>query len=211
MTRAKRLALLTGIYAIVNEGPRALAIARAALAAEITVIQYRAKDGIDPERLQALVALAHQHAALLLLNDNWTAAREYDCDGVHLGPGDDGFDDPVRVRATWPDAVIGLSTGTAAEAMVADGSAVDYLGVGPIFSTKSKADAGAPIGLAGLHAIRAVTQLPICAIGGIDAARIASVRTSGAAMAAVIAALASPENPQVAAAELVAAWNDTSQ
>lgn len=207
MSRAQRRALLTGVYAIVNESSRAVDIASAALDAGITVVQYRAKTGMNAERLRRLRKLTDARGALLLLNDHWRVAREFNCDGVHVGPADDGFDDPQRVRAAWPEAILGLSTGTPEEARRVDIDAIDYLGVGAVFATASKTDAGNPIGISGLRAVAAATSLPICAIGGIDCQRIADVRVSGVAMAAVIAALGDASDPARAALDLVARWN----
>ncbi len=204
--RAEARALLRGPYAIVNEAPDARRLIEAVLVAGFRIVQYRAKEGIDRARLRAFADLARAHGALAIGDDDWRAAREAGCDGVHLGPGDDGFEDPAHVRAAWPEAIVGLSIGNPTEARAADLGVVDYLGVGAVFSTASKADAGAPIGLAGLRAVADVTTLPICAIGGITAERLAGVRASGAAMAATIAAIAQAADPAAAARRFVAAW-----
>ena len=206
MNRADARALLRGPYAIVNAAPDAERIVDAALAAGIRILQYRAKQGIDPIRLRAFCERVHARGALALGNDDWRAARAAGCDGVHLGPGDDGFDDPARLRALWPEAILGLSIGLPDEARAVDARAVDYLGVGAVFATASKPDAGDPIGIEGLQAVARATTLPICAIGGITSERLASVRAGGAAMAATIAALAEAADPAEAARRYVAAW-----
>ena len=205
MNRAVARALLRGPYAIVNEAPGAERIVEAALAAGIRIVQYRAKEGIDPERLRAFCERVQSQGALAIGNDDWRAAQAAGCDGVHLGPGDDGFEEPARVRALWPEAILGLSIGLPDEARAIDG-AVDYLGVGAVFATASKPDAGDPIGLEGLQAVARATTLPICAIGGITSERLASVRASGAMMAATISALAASADPLDAARRFVAAW-----
>ena len=204
VTREGRAALLRGIYVILNENERALELARAVLDAGVRIVQYRAKRGIVLERLHALRALTRECGALLIANDDWRAAAEYDCDGVHLGPGDGGFEQVALVRAALPERLIGLSCGTIAEAHTATGA--DYLGVGSVYATASKDDAGDPIGIEGLRAIVRETPLPVAAIGGIDASRLAEVRSAGAEMAAVISAIAGADDPGRAARELVAAW-----
>ncbi len=204
VARARRAERLHGIYAIVNEDGRAFELARAALDAGVRVVQYRAKRGIVAVHLHALRALTQQRDALLVVNDDWQAAEKFDCDGVHLGPDDDGFTRVAHVRAALPERLIGLSCGTAAEARAAGDA--DYLGVGTVYATASKVDAGAPIGLAGLRAIVAATPLPVAAIGGIAAANLSEVRAAGAAMAAVISAISSADDPRRAARDLVEAW-----
>ncbi len=205
LDRSRRAALLRGIYAILNDDERTLELARAALDAGVRVVQYRAKRGLTEPTLRALRALTRERDALLVLDDDWRAAAAFDCDGVHLGPGDAGFADPADVRAALPDRLIGLSCGTAAEARAA--ADADYLGVGSIYATSSKSDAGAPIGIEGLRAVIAVTALPVAAVGGITARTVAGVRRGGAAMAAVISAISGARDPLVAARELVEAWN----
>lgn len=204
VTRRQRAELLRDIYVIVNEDARAIELAQAVLTAGVRILQYRAKTGLSGDRLRALRALTRERDALLIMNDNWRAAVEFDCDGVHLGPDDAGFDRVASVRAMLPERLIGLSSGTIAEAKAAGDA--DYLGVGSIFATGSKNDAGEPIGLDGLQAIAACTMLPIAAVGGLTAARLPEVRRSGAAMAAVISAVAGAPAPGCAARELIEAW-----
>lgn len=204
--RAARAQRLRGIYAIVNDGPPGvpLARARAALDGGVRILQYRAKAHFDPAALRALVALARERDALLILNDRVEAVRAFDCDGVHLGPDDAGFHDLTAIRAALPDRLIGLSCGTPAEARAAGDA--DYLGVGAIYATASKSDAGAPIGIDGLRATLAATALPVAAIGGITLERLPAIRASGAAMAAVIGAIFAAADPARAARALVDRW-----
>lgn len=198
------MALLTGIYVIVNDTERAIEIGRAALDAGVRVIQYRAKNGVDARRLRALRSMTAN--AVLILDDDRHRAQQFGCDGVHLGPGDDGFEDPTVVRAVWPEAIIGISCANDVEAKAAERRGADYLGVGSVYRTLSKDDAGEPIGIDGLRHIAAATRLPVAAIGGITAANLAEVRQSGVAMAAVISAVSEARNPREAAAQLVAMW-----
>jgi thiamine-phosphate pyrophosphorylase len=206
VTRAQRAAQLHGIYVIVNEAPGALAIARAALAAGVKIVQYRAKGGIDSLHLEQLREATRMHDALLIMNDDWRAALAFDCDGVHLGPGDDGFAAVAPVRAALGERLIGLSCGTLAEAQAANDEDLDYIGVGAVYATASKADAGQPIGIVGLRRVAAASRFPAAAIGGIGLPEIAAVRASGVAMAAVISAVATAEDPGAASRALVGAW-----
>lgn len=212
VTRAGRTALLRGIYVIVNEGAAdPLTLARAALNAGVRIVQYRAKRGIVEARLRDLRALTRASDALLVVNDDFRAAAEYDCDGVHLGPDDRGFYDVAPVRAALGgDRLIGLSCGTADEVRAAGERDVDYLGVGSVYATGSKADAGDPIGLDGLRRLAAAGRFPVAAIGGIAAGNIEAVARTGVAMAAVISALAGDPDPGTAAARLVRLWKEAS-
>lgn len=207
ITRARRAALLHGIYAIVNEDgrdPRMLVMS--ILRAGVRVIQYRAKGGIVSESLRTIRELTRDADALLIVNDDWRAAIVFDCDGVHLGPDDDGYTHVPVVRVRCEDRLIGMSCGTAIEARAAQAAQVDYIGVGAVFATHSKADAGAPIGIAGLQSVARSTTLPVAAIGGIALDNLGEIRASGVAMAAVISAISEANDPGAAAHRLVEAW-----
>jgi thiamine-phosphate diphosphorylase len=205
--RRQRVALLHGIYVILNAGPHVLELARAVLDAGVRVVQYRAKGAIDASDLQGLRRDTFAHGALLILNDDWRAARTFDCDGVHLGPDDDGFADIATVREALPNELIGLSCGTLEEVRAANGADVDYLGVGSVYATTSKNDAGAPLGMASLEVLVSAARVPVAAIGGIGAATVPEIRRTGAAMAAVISAVSGAVDPRQATCELIAAWN----
>lgn len=207
MTRVQRAALLHGIYVILNAGPHVITLATAVLDAGVRVVQYRAKTGIDAGDLEQLRRLTVEYDALLIINDDWRAAIASDCDGVHLGPDDDGFAHVADVREALPNGLIGLSCGTLEEVRSANAASVDYLGVGSVYATASKNDAGAPIGTGMLQALIRAASAPVAAIGGITAATIPEIRRSGAAMAAVISAVSTAHDPLGAARELIAAWN----
>ncbi|HKU80813.1 MAG TPA: thiamine phosphate synthase [Candidatus Tumulicola sp.] len=207
LTRAASAAKLRGIYAVVNDGPDAIAVARAALDGGVRIVQYRAKGGAVAERARALRTMTRERGALFVFNDDLEAAVAFDCDGVHLGPGDRGFADPASVRGALGQRLIGLSCGTPDEARAAQSGGADYAGVGCVFPTDSKTDAGKPIGLEGLRAVAGATSLPVAAIGGIGIGSVAEVARTGVAMAAVISAIAAAPDRVQAAAELVRRWN----
>jgi thiamine-phosphate pyrophosphorylase len=206
VARASRAELLRGIYVILNEGPRLLELAHAVLDAGVRLLQYRSKHGIVTLRVRTLRELTRSYDALLILNDDWRAASELDCDGVHLGPDDAGFADVAAVRRALEDRLIGLSCGTLEEVRVANAADVDYLGIGSVYATLSKSDAGAAIGIETLAALASASRVPVAAIGGIGLTAIPQIRASGAAMAAVISAISEASRPRRAARELVDAW-----
>ena len=119
----------------------------AAVAAKVRVVQYREKQGLTSE----LAAEARQlrelcRGTLFLVNDRVDLALEVGADGVHLGQED--LPCPEARKLLGPEKIIGVTVSTVAEALAAQAEGADYLGVSPIFSTATKADAGAPTGVA---------------------------------------------------------------
>ena len=143
----------------------------------------------------------------MIVNDDWRAALKYQCDGVHLGPDDEGFAAVAPVRKALADRLVGLSCGNVDEVRYANVEDVDYVGIGAVYATASKDDAGIPIGIEGLRDIASESWLPAAAIGGIGLAQLDAVRATGVSMAAVISAVASAPDPGAAARALVERWN----
>ena len=197
---------MRGIYAILNEERDPVELARAILDGGVRIIQYRAKGGIVKQHVAQLRALTRGRNALFIINDDWRAAQTFDADGVHLGPDDTNFSQLAAIRASLGDRLIGFSCGTAEEARAAQAAGADYAGVGSVFATASKSDAGEPFGIEGLQRVAAATTLPVAAIGGIDLQNLAAVRATGVAMAAMISAFTSASDPAAAAAQLVRTW-----
>lgn len=185
-----------GVPAVVGE----------AVAGGATVVQVR-----DPRAsARELVALTRAVLAVtagrvpVLVNDRVDVALAAGADGVHVGQSDL---DPMSVRALAPALLLGLSVSTVAETVAARTLPVDYLGAGPVFATPTKPDAATPIGIDGLRAVCAATTLPVVAIGGLAAVHAGAVRAAGGAGVCVVSAICTADDPQVATAELVAAWS----
>jgi len=197
---------LRGLYAIVDRAASAepLLMLEAVLAGGARVVQYRAKNGVARDLVRAMHARTRAANALLIVNDDIEAALE--ADGWHGGQEDLAGLDVVTLRARLGERLLGISCGTAAEAIAAVAAGADYVGTGPFAGTASKPDAGPPIGSAGVAAVVAAVACPVVAIGGIDLANLADVRRSGAHMAAVISALACAPDPAARTRELIAAW-----
>jgi thiamine-phosphate pyrophosphorylase len=165
----------------------------AAVAAGVRVVQYRQKQG----RTRDLVAEARQLRRLcrhirFLVNDRVDLALEVGADGVHLGQEDLPY--PEARRMLGPEKIIGVTVHTVAEALAAQAAGADYLGVSPIFATTTKADAGAPGGVALLAEIRRRVRLPLVAIGGVTLANATAVISAGAdAVCAIAAVVTRPE------------------
>ena len=167
------------VHAIVTD----LATAQQAVAAGATVVQLRVK-GPTAEVIARGRGFSDLHATFIV-NDDVEAAIALGADGVHLGQGDDGAD-----AARAAGLVLGRSAVTLEQALAAD---ADYLGVGPVWETPSKVDADPAIGLDGLREICATVELPVVAIGGVDASNAGDCIRAGAAGVAVIRAATDPE------------------
>lgn len=186
-----------------------LDIATAAFAGGAGVVQYRAKNASSREQFlwaQQMAALAREKGKVLLINDRVDLALAVKADGVHLGP--DDLPISVARRILGPTAVIGASAGTVDEAIEAEAEGATYLGVGCIYGTKSKDDAGDPVGPERVAAIRAAVGIPIVAIGGVTAAHIPELITAGADGIAVISAVTRAKNIKTATRDLVKALKE---
>jgi len=175
-------------------------LAGAFLAGGARFLQLRAKNLRGGEFLalaSAVVELAHAHDALVIVNDRADIARLAGADGVHVGQEDLA---PRAVRALVGDgAIVGLSTHTVEQLDASSGEPVDYVAVGPVFGTTSKATGYAAIGLDRVRdaaARLAPRGLPLVAIGGITLETVADVIEAGAASAAVIGDLLSGGDPE---------------
>jgi thiamine-phosphate pyrophosphorylase len=166
------------VHALVEDAETA----RQAVADGATVVQLRLK-GAPTATVVALGRELADLEAQLVVNDDVDAALELGC-GVHLGQSDPGAE-----RAAAAGIPFGLSARTRREAAVAEYSGATYIGAGPIWTTPSKPDADAPIGLDGLREVCVAVTIPVVAIGGIDASTAADCIRAGASGVAVIRAV----------------------
>jgi thiamine-phosphate pyrophosphorylase len=163
-------------------------------------LQLRAKrmaSGRLLETAGAMAELTRRAGGILIVNDRADIARLADADGVHVGQDDLA---PAAVRSVaGPALLVGVSTHTPDQLDVALREPVDYVAIGPVFSTATKDTGYAAIGLdrvrAAAKAVRAA-ELPLVAIGGITLERAGGVINSGAASVAVIGDLLSTGNPE---------------
>jgi thiamine-phosphate pyrophosphorylase len=206
MTARERLAEAR-LYLVCDALPRAFL--EAALRGGADIVQLRDKT-LDDDGLvaaaRAFRAAADAHGALFVLNDRPDLVDACAADGVHVGQ-DDGT--PAAARAlVGPDRIVGRSTHAPAQADEADADPdVDYLAVGPVHETPTKA--GRPA--AGLeyveYAARTVSK-PWFAIGGLNAENLDEVVARGAQRAVVVRAITEAEDPRAAAQALTAALKE---
>jgi thiamine-phosphate pyrophosphorylase len=136
-------------------------------------------------------------AAWLVVDDRVDVAAAAGARAVHLGR--DDLDVATARRLLGRDVLIGGTANSLEEARRVAGTDVDYLGVGPVFGTRSKAKPAAPLGLEGLRQIVGSVDKPVVAIGSITAERVAAVLDAGAYGVAVLSAVVCAADPAAAA------------
>ncbi len=197
------------VVSVADTTARAAAIA-AALAAGVDAVQLRDRHAPGGALLAAAIALrtlTRRHGARLLVNDRLDVARAAAADGAHLPAASFTLDDARRLLP--PGSLLGRSTHAPAEAIAAARGGADYVVLGPIFATPSKAAYGEPLGVAALAAA-ADAPAPLLAIGGMTPDRARAARLAGAHGVAVVRAVLDAEDPGVTAAALVAAVRSAS-
>lgn len=154
------------------------------------------------EEAKAVMLVAEREGVQVIINDRIDIALAVGAHGVHLGQ-DDMPPEAAR-RLLGPEAIIGYSTHNVEQALMALTLPIDYVAIGPIFGTSSKADTAPTLGLEGLRAVRRVVgAVPLVAIGGISLGNAAEVIEAGADSVAVISALVSdPSRITEAAGEM---------
>lgn len=179
---------------------------RAALAGGVTAVQLRDPEATGRELYAAALELRETltgSGVPLIINDRLDVALAAGADGVHLGQSDLPAD---RARAlAGPDFLIGGSASDGDELAAVDAAPAgtfDYVGIGPVYVTSTKGDAGAPLGPDGLARLAAATPLPTVAIGGISKENAAAVAASGVDGLSVISAICAAADPEEAARTL---------
>ncbi|PTH26730.1 thiamine phosphate synthase [Staphylococcus auricularis] len=169
-----------------------------ALEAGITLFQYREKGPgslTGEEKVneaKALQQLCHQYDVPFIVNDDVALAKAIDADGIHVGQDDA---EVAQFAEQFEGKIIGLSVGNVEEYQQSDLSHVDYIGVGPMYTTISKADAEAPVGPEMIPELRQYVQdLPIVGIGGITTENYDQVLEAGADGISVISAITRSKN-----------------
>ncbi|MFH1647788.1 MAG: thiamine phosphate synthase [Chloroflexota bacterium] len=207
MLRQDRMARLTGLYVIIDTavlgGRSHTGATLQAIRGGAKVIQFRDKEGLKGKVMSIageLKKLCEEHNVLFIVNDDLDIALAVDADGLHVGQDDL----PVAVaRRLLPiDKILGASVRTVEEAEAAASDGADYLGVGAMYATPSKKEAGV-VGPGRIRDIRQKVDLPIVAIGGINKGNLGEVVREGAVAAAVISAVLGTADIEAATRQLV--------
>jgi thiamine-phosphate pyrophosphorylase len=178
-----------------------------ALAGGADLFQLRDKDASDDELLAAAERArerCHAAGALFVLNDRPDLAAACGADGVHVGQDDT----PVQRarKLVGDDAIVGLSTHSMQQAQAGGRSGADYIAVGPVHATPTKAGRPA-IGVGPLSYAASHVDVPWFAIGGIDPTTVGAVVKAGARRVVVVRAIADADDPEATARALRAATN----
>ena len=203
---ARRLGLIVITDPGVPEGRSVVDVVRAALRGGAPAVQLRAKETCAREMAELARALARECRAadaLLFVNDRVDVALAAGADGAHVG--EDDLPLAAARGIVPPGFLLGMSADTVEVALRAQRDGADYVGVGPVYVTASKPDAGEAIGPARIAEVAAAVRIPVVGIGGIDAGNAAEVVRAGAAGVAVIRAVMAAADPEVAVRELMEA------
>ena len=164
----------------------------------ITLFQFRekGKGALEgKEKLELAIKLKNlckKYNVPFIVNDDIELALEIDADGVHVGQDDLSVDE---IRKLIPNKIIGLSIGNEEELKQSKVEYVDYVGVGPVYVTQSKDDAGGAIGYEGLELMRKLLpQMPLVAIGGIQTQHIKDVMKTNVDGVSIISAISYSDN-----------------
>ncbi|MGH7164314.1 MAG: thiamine phosphate synthase [Nitrospiraceae bacterium] len=191
---SSRRRALHGLYLILDSHASRtrplVEVLKEAASAGARIFQFRDKTSSPLELYRQATHLRDVAAgvgALFLVNDRCDLALAVDADGVHLGQ----EDLPLSLARALlgPGKLIGISAHRAEQVKEATRGGADYLGFGPIFQTASKPDHEPVVGLAGLREIRALTPLPVFAIGGVSTGTVQQIVAAGADGVAVISTI----------------------
>lgn len=170
-----------------------LSDAEKAISAGVRIVQYRNKDASTRQMIKEAKELRRVcRRVLFLVNDRVDVCLAVGADGVHLGQDDM---DPAMARKILGDGmVIGVTAHNVEEALRAQHSGALYLGVSPIFPTRTKRDAGRAAGIGLIREIKKHTHLPVVAVGGIKFSNAPSVIEAGADCLCAISAVVTAED-----------------
>ena len=175
-------------------GERDLAVSiERAIQGGVTLVQLREKSVSTLEFLQLAIRvkeITSRYNVPLIINDRLDIALAVDAEGLHVGQDDLPM---LKARELFPNKLIGVSASTLAEALIAQQQGADYLGVGAVFSTKTKTDAS-EVSLDLLKLIKKSVTIPVVAIGGINRTNLQQVMATGIDGVSVVSAILAQEN-----------------
>lgn len=196
------------LYLVISEedcmGKNFLEVAEQAILGGVDMIQLREKKDSPEVFLQKamqLIEITNKYGIPLIINDNITVAEKVNSAGIHVG-NSDAAPQNLRQRPLIRNKMIGYSIEHLVQLDNEQTAVADYLGISPVFKTKTKTDTITEWGLEGISQIRQLTEKPLVAIGNIHLENAKAVINAGADCIAVVSAICSADDPQKAAYEL---------
>ena len=198
---------MQGLYLVTDRtlcGDRLLEnVVHQALKGGVAYVQLREKDvstRVFVEEAWKIKALTAQFRVPLIINDRLDVALAAEADGVHIGQEDMPYE--IARKLMGPRSIIGLSVENWDDVVKAQELDVNYLGVSPVFETPTKTDTKGNWGLDGLARIKAYSNHPLVAIGGLNASNAKDAVKAGADCIAVVSAICAAPDPLRASREL---------
>lgn len=195
MSRIGRLHVITDVH--LQRRFSHLELAKAALEGGADVVQLRDKEASARELLEIaleILPLCRRKQAALIINDRADLAWAADAHGAHLGA--DDLPLPLARRFLGPDRIVGSSADNAAEIALRAREGADYVGIGPVFATTSKRDAGPVLGIEALSVLARSSPAPLIAIGGIGLDNLEEVLATGVNGVALLGAVCLSPDPE---------------
>ena len=197
-----------GLYVVTSQemsaGRTTEQIITAILSAGVKLIQLREKS-ISKKQLFELAGrvrvMTQEAGALLIINDHLDVALAVGADGVHLGQDDLPISAALKLA---PDLIIGASSHSVEEAMIAEKEGASYVNIGPVYPTGTKKWTSEYLGPASISKISAHIHIPFTVMGGIKMEHIAELKVAGARTMAVVTAVTAVADPAEAARAMIA-------
>tara|TARA_Y100001968_G_scaffold333873_1_gene400384 strand:+ start:6442 stop:7479 length:1038 start_codon:yes stop_codon:yes gene_type:complete len=193
----------TNLCLITAQTQKSLKTISSALLEGVNMVQYRHKNfnyKKDLKQVQDLSLLCKEHGALLIINDNVDLALAVNADGVHLGQED--MPTELARNLLGGDLIIGKSTHSIEHLKKAQQESCDYVGIGPVFPSKTKPEAK-PLDNKNLLEMYSIVHLPCFAIGGINTSNVSNLTSQGIQRIAVIDAIMNTQDPALATRKLL--------
>lgn len=195
------------LYLVTDEGlakgRSILEVVKQAVEGGVTMVQLREKEASTLDFYRLALEFSHflkPRNIPLIINDRLDIALAVDAEGLHIGQSDLPYD--VARKFLGKNKILGLSVETIEQAKEANRLPVDYIGLSPVFTTPTKAELEAALGLEGVKKICNFSKLPTVAIGGMNKNTVAATIAQGVNGVAVVSAIMSADNPKLAAQEL---------
>ncbi|TSB46704.1 thiamine phosphate synthase [Alkalicoccobacillus porphyridii] len=196
------------LYAITGEefhpGRELVEVMEQAILGGVDIIQLRDKKSSKKnvlKKAQQLRELTSKHNVTFIVNDHLDVAMAVGADGIHVGQDDLPLAETRKV--VGPDMIIGISTHHIDEAKAAEAGGADYIGVGPIFPTKSKEDVVDPVTTSYIAQIEEDISIPYVAIGGIKRHNLKQVMEAGAKRVCMITEIVAAEDVKARCEEII--------